>query len=621
MPLILVFYFFTSWIIGGLILQRIAKAIPVALFYIGSFLIGTLVSVPVTYLLSCLFVITESPMLWGTILVIVIELSIIGFMLRGKNNSSSPSIHLISDIVLIFFAFVFSLWMMLKTFHGDAIGQLFVGSNNIFDFSHALGIIRSFSFGSNIPFVSPFQAGLPYFYHFFFNFYVSLWEYFGVPIIWAMNMPSAFAFTSLLVVIYFLPQLLFKQSVLIGWIAVVLTLTNSTLTWWQILIQKGLSIQMIRSLWALPTYPFAGPFDGATISIFMTLNNYINQRHLAFAIACSILFLLLIVKQIEQNKFTVKTSLIYGVFFGLLGLWNITITLIGVISTVLLLIPTKFRKQSVVFALAVGNILLLWYGQYLFMYKELFVLGKAISGPTMPIQAVWNASQYFLLNLGILPIVVLLGYFVISKKSRVFTLPFLLLSVSLCIVSVVEKVGFDQKFLSFLIIWANVFAAIGVGWLWNKQTLIPKLGALCLFIVLTISGVIDLFPIKNEFAYPMVDSSVIPVVSWIRTKTSSNAVFVSYSDMIDPVAFAGRKNYFGFFGNIGSYDRSEDVKNIYAGNNERAKKMGVSYILVPKWNKNDFPYHVNTDYFKKTARVAYEDDRFLIFDIRSSMVQ
>jgi hypothetical protein len=614
MLLILVFYLIISWVLGALILQRLVKAIPSVIFIVGSFLIGTLVSVPVTYLLSSLFVRTGNPILWGTIATIVIGFIITGFSLRVKDKTKSSPVHLISDIALILFAFAFSVWLMMKTFHGDASGQLFVGSNNIFDFSHALGMIRSFSFGSNIPFMSPFQAGLPYFYHFLFNFYVALWEYFGVSIVWAMNIPSIVAFTSLLVVIYFLPQLVFKQTSLVGWIAVLLTLTNSTLTWWQILIQKGLSMQTLRSFWVLPTYPFAGPFDGSTISIFMTLNNFVNQRHLAFAIADSLFLVILVVRNIEQKEYTWKKSLVYGVLFGLLGMWNSAITMIAIISVIVLLFLKRLPKLCIVFATVSGGMLLLWYGQYLHLFKDLLVIGNA--GISIYASVVWNPIQYFMMNLGALPIIVLLGYFVVNKKSRVYGLPFLLLGITFCILSAVKKVGFDQKFLSFLIIWANVFAAIGVGWLWQKRSFISKVVALCLFVLLTVSGVIDLLPIKNEFAYPIVDSKTLPVISWLQMHTAKDAVFVSYSDMVDPVAFAGRKNYFGFFGNIGKTDRSSDVKNIYAGDIDLANKLEISYILVPKWKKSDFPYVADTAYFLERRMLVYEDERFLIVQVK-----
>lgn len=616
MPLIFAFYLISSCLWGALILQRLTKTIPTALFIVGSFLLGTLISVPTTYILSCLFVRTGNPILLGVCGTIVIGIA------AGIKLKSVKHYHFdLSTIILFLFSLTFSSWLMFKTFHGDGTGQLFVGSNNIFDFSHALGIIRSFSFGSNIPFMSPFQAGLPYFYHFLFTFYVALWEYFGVPIVWAMNIPSILVFTSLLVTVYFLPQLLFKQPIVVGWLAVLFTLTNSTLTWWQIFIQKGLSIQTLRSLWVLPTYPFAGPFDGSTISIFMTLNNYVNQRHLAFAIACSLFFVMLITKQTEQKEMTIRKSLVYGILFGLLGMWNIAITMIAALSTVLLLILAKLWRQSIVFLMAVGAVSLLWYGQYLFLFNKLMVFGKAIVATSISTQGTWNAGQYFWMNLGILPIVIIVGYLAVNKKNRIYGLPFLLLGIGLCVLSIMEKQGFDQKFLSFLVIWADMFAAVGVGWLWQRRTLISKIAALCLFVLLTMSGVIDLLPIKNEFAYPIIDSKMLPVISWIHTHTAKDAVFVSYADMVDPVAFAGRKNYFGFFGNLGWTDRSSDVKNIYAEDVDLANKLGISYILVPKWTKSDFPYVVDMTYFLGHRKRVYEDERFIIFDARFSMIQ
>ena len=129
--------------------------------------------------------------------------------------------------------------------------------------------------------------------------------------------------------------------------------------------------------------------------------------------------------------------------------------------------------------------------------------------------------------------------------------------------------------------------------------------------ILTVSGFIDLLPIKNEFAFPLIRKETIPLISWIHTKTSKKDVFVSYADMIDPVVLAGRKNYFGFFGNVGWYDRSLDVQKMYAGDIELAKTRGISYVLVPKWQKSDFPYQIQLD----TLPIAYEDARYRVFAV------
>ena len=42
-----------------------------------------------------------------------------------------------------------------------------------------------------------------------------------------------------------------------------------------------------------------------------------------------------------------------------------------------------------------------------------------------------------------------------------------------------------------------------------------------------------------------------------------------------------------------------------------AKARGVSYILVPKWQKSDFPYQIRLDMLP----VAYEDARYKVFAV------
>jgi len=214
--------------------------------------------------------------------------------------------------------------------------------------------------------------------------------------------------------------------------------------------------------------------------------------------------------------------------------------------------------------------------------------------------ATWSVWQYLWENLTLLPFV---SY------------------VLLCVFAGYQQRGFDQKFLSLFIIPINILAAIGLVWIWNRKSFIVKILSCVLFLVLTISGVVDLLAVKNEFAYPVISSENSSVISWIQQNTSKDAVFVSYSDMIDPVVLAGRRNYFGFFGNVGSIDRSSDVNNMYAGDKYLANNLGISYILVPKWNKSDFPYIVDQQKLRQLYPVAYEDEWFLIFDTPNPVIQ
>jgi hypothetical protein len=589
---------------------------PKLLRIVGAFLTGMGVGVPVTYAFSCVFAKTNDPILWGTASAIVL-LVIVLSVCRGKAPNSRKIAYLIGDVALGAGTLVFSSWIMMKTFHGSAGGQLFVGSNTIFDSAYLVGLVRSMSWGGNIPFSSPYFAGAPLFYHFFFVFLVALLEHFGIPIVWAVNIPSILSFTSLLILIYYLPQLTGKQKPIVGWIAVLFTVTNSSLAFWQLVWEKGLSLGFILGLWRMPTYPFAGPFDGSVISIFVTLNNYVNQRHLAFAVAAGLFLYMVAVNCISSNKITVKKSAVLGATVGLLFLWNMAIFILAAGLIGFLFVIHKNWKLLVAFLAGTAVLFVISMAPFApFLYRAaVFVNTSFISnsyGTNRSLPA-WNIGAYLWQNLGILPIIAGLGYLVIPRKIRVPFLPFVVLFALLCAFATVGKRGFDQKAFSFLIPGINALAAGAVYWLWMRRRSLAKAGAIIVIAVLTVSGFVDLMPIKNEFAYPLIDSQTAPVIAWIRATTAKNAIFVSYSDMIDPVVIGGRTNYFGFYGNIGWYDRSPVVRQVYRGDTKTAEANNISYILIPKWKKTDFPYVVDERTLRDVYPIVYEDNRVVIF--------
>lgn len=564
------------------------------------FLIGTAILIPVIYCLSWLF----GSILWGTlggIILLMIVLSRVKFRPIRLDSSS---------VLLLIFTIVFSSWIMFKTFHAGPGGELFVGSNNVFDFGHSLGIIRSFSWGSNIPMASPFQAGLPFLYHFFFYFWVAILEYFRVPAVWAMNIPSILSFSAMLITIYYLPQVIAKQKPLVGWVTVLFAVTNSSLAFWQMIWAKGLSLGLFKVIWRLPTYPFAGPFDGSVISIFVTLNNYVNQRHLGFSVALGLLIFMYSWKIVQGGKSRLLSAGV-GALSGVLFLWNIAVFPVVIILCGILYVLGKQWKLLSIYLLASFGMALFVNAPNLHNFMTAFnffgvrFTGGAIAATGKP---AWNIIGYLWQNLGLLPIIALIGIVTVTKKIRAAILPLVLLFTAECIFAGVGHRGFDQKFYSFLIIGMDMPAAVGTVWLWQKQ----KIVSIVICLVLTVSGFIDLIPIKNEFAFPLVGKDIIPVISWIHSNTPKNAVFVSYTDMIDPVVFAGRRNYNGFYGNIGWYDRSPDAARIYSGDMAFARAHGISYIIEPKYPVSGFPYVVRL----AGMRVVYEDARYRLYAVK-----
>ncbi len=606
---IVVMYLVGLYFFGRKILRRWMPGFPALLNIVGAFLVGTGIGVPVTYLFSCLFAHTRDPILWGTITSTVCIVLLLFFL--KKNVSGKQKVSL-SEIAVAMLSLAFSFWMMTKTFRG-AGDLLFVGSNTIFDSSYLVGLVRSMSWGSNIPLASPYFAGAPLFYHFFFVFWTALLEHFGIPIVWAVNIPGILSFTALLIVVYYLPQIIGKQKPLVGWIAVLLTVTNSSLAFWGVMGQPD--------LWHIRTYPFAGPFDGSVISIFVTLNNYVNQRHLAFAVAAGLFLFMVAAKFFENNTMTAKKSAVLGAGVGLLFLWNMAVCVAAGVLIGLLFVVHRKWKLLTAFIIGGAALSLISIAPMVpFLYRAALWINSSFIANPYDIRALhpaWNLGTYLWQNLGILPVVAGMGYLVIPKKFRVSFIPFIILFSGLCVLAGVGKRGFDQKLFSFLIPGINVLAAAGVYWVWTRKHIAAKIAAVLVVGVLTASGFIDLLPIKNEFAYPLIDKETAPVIAWIRASTPKDAVFVSYADMIDPVVLAGRTNYFGFYGNVGWSDRSSVVRRVYSGDSGAAGANNISYILVPKWQKNDFPYAVDTELLTKEYTVVYEDAKFLILQTGS----
>jgi len=623
--LIFIVYSILQFLVGRVLLRKLYPEVPLILEIIGSMLLGVFVSIPIIYVIACVFAFTKMPLLFGMTGFIIVSIGAMRFVAQtGQGDQHDGRLvmckgHLF-DYLLLLFSFTFSTWMTTKTFHGNKVGEVFVGSNNVFDFGILVGLVRSMSWGGNIPFMSPFNAGQPFFYHFFFQFWTSLWEYAGFPLVWAINIPSIFAFSSLLIIIYYLSQQENAKGRLTGWIAVILTITHGSLTFWKLLIEKGMSVKTLTDIWRLPTYPYAGPFDGSTISIFTTLNSYVNQRHLGFASAIGFFLFYIAVQKLKRKQITRVVSLCLGILTGILFLWNMAICGITGVIVLFLFLSHRLWKQSLFYILGSSLFILLSLGQYTpYFFSMLPTAGKMATGTFGTIRSsvpTWALWQYIWENLTIVPFMMIIGFVALSKKGKITYLSFLIFFVIECLLAGIDKRGFDQKFFSFLIIGVNIVVAVGISWLWNKRTLVYRVLALGIFFICTVSGAVDLMAIKNEFAYPLISKEMIPVVSWIRNQTPKDAVFVSYSDMIDPVVLSGRKNYFGFFGNVGWIDRTSVVKNIYAGDIRTAKKNGISYMLAPNWKKSDFPYQVDSMFFQEHKMEVYRDEKFTIYAVQ-----
>lgn len=617
--LLLVLFHTCTIALGYLTYRQFSLKTPILFSIAASILLGLLILIPTTYGFSVLFANASDPVLLGVIFVSCL-VSAIANHYFNKSNFLWKYKKLkctVSEIVLIFFALIFSFWIMSKTFRGNMEGEIFVGSNNVFDFGFAIGLVRSISHGDNVPFQSPFQSGLPMLYHFMSVYWSAILEKLGIPLVWAVNIPSLVTFSLFIVFTYYLPQFITRSLPIAGWVSVLLTLGNSSLTFWYVVTKLLTDDSWLNSIWYMQEYPFRGPFDGSIISIFITLNNFINQRHLAFGISTGILLLLILRAYVEKSSQLSRVKItVLGVLFGLFSFWNLALWPIITFVAFLYFIFKKSYGNLMLFSVVNVLLMSLNFIPFLNQFDEFFTFLRLFFGISQSSSGVsvqsFNGLEYIWKNLSLLPVYLVLGYlFVTRERRRTVILPFIILFVFQFFLIVVFKMGFDQKLYSFLIVWINCVAAIGVAWIWEKHALIARMISLFWLFSVSLNLFINLIPIKNEFAYPLIAKDKLSLIKWIMGNTPKTSIFVTYSDIIDPVVLSGRKNYFGFFGNVGSHDRSGDVQKIYLGDGDLASAKNISYILIPL-DHTGFQYDVNINELQKKYIQVYTDKQFVV---------
>jgi len=102
-----------------------------------------------------------------------------------------------------------------------------------------------------------------------------------------------------------------------------------------------------------------------------------------------------------------------------------------------------------------------------------------------------------------------------------------------------------------------------------------KLLAIVLVFFLTLSGVIDFFPIKNDTASSLADAPNDPDIAWIKENTPPDAVFLNTSYLYHPASLAGRKIFLGwpyFSWSLGydTHKRNRVAQLIYHGESRTA---------------------------------------------------
>lgn len=388
--------------------------------------------------------------------------------------------------------------------------------------------------------------------------------------------------------------------------------------------QRGFSFS---SFWRHDNYLFSGPFDGSWYSLFLTLNVFVNQRHLGFALA--IFFLLYTSFVFRKNTYSYKFLIIYSFFLALFAFWHILLA-IGLYSSlfVYLILNKKFREAIV---LIVGTLIFgaLFYYQWIpYVLRGIFGMiqlsSNEIVSHTISSLSLSSIAMFFFFNFGISIFLFLFG---VARSARIFIRfsPIIVLIFIFMAINIPFGI-IDQKYLNILQIIIALFSAHGVVSIFETRGIVSKIIGSILFPFLVLSGVIDFMVIKNDFLFPISSTKKSGLVSLVRDYTEKEATILGYEEIFDPITLSGRKSYYGFYKQpflfLSESDRyrKDKIDNVFFARDEETLRYAIAdtnvdYILLPKNPPSDFHYAINYDLFIQTFPIIFDSFDHILLDV------
>lgn len=516
----------------------------------------------------------------------------------------------------------FSFWLMFHTF-GSGKGKLLISSTVWSDFAAAIPLIRSFSFGSNFPPEYPLFPGEPIRYHFLFFAAVGLLEKIGIPLSLALNIPSALGFFALLIMIYLLGKTIFKKQS-VGALAVVLFLFNGSLSFLEFFKKYPLNKETLNQIATNAVFPSFGPYDGKIVSAFWNLNIYTNQRHLAVSYAILILVIYLLLRNLNKPK--VLFSILPGILVGILPhLHKVAFGLSVLTLFYFFLAFPKIRKQV---AITILTSLLIAIPQLVFLASQttgIEFFPYYLIGTNLTIASFIN---YWAHNLGLYIIFIPLGFifFCNRNQKKLFFLFFIFFVIG-HLFKFQPETGANHKFFNVFLIGGNILAGFVLYKIWKSQGILAKTLAVFSFFVLTLSGIIDFFPIKNDVFYSVQDFPESESVTWIVRNTPKNSVFLNSSFLYHPASLSGRKIFLGwpYFSWSSGYDtdkRGKVLKRIFDLRDKEQicfllKQNKIDYLTAEPADADDI-FDVDLAFLKDHFRYSFKDSQkeFFIFETK-----
>lgn len=529
----------------------------------------------------------------GMIVASLVMLAAIAWLKPPLPAAEREHLPFVIAIVLVSFIFMF---MGLYLYYD---GEYHAAYPFYGDAAFHAAMMNSFSQGYNYPPAYPMMAGQPLRYTFLIDFYSAALDRLGLGLEWSIVLPGWLLLSGLLSLIYF-AGVRFTGRRAGGAISVVLLALSGGLGFAVAARDWLNSGTDILSFIAYHNLNYTTVWtDNLVFTNFIVI--VMAQRTALVGFAAGALVMLLLYARLVQREGRAEGLIMAGVLAGLLPMFHAYSYAAIMLSSALLLLVFRERK---------------W---YYFMIPAIFLaipqalwIESQMGTSHFKVQPGWMAGSlanipwFWFANMGVGLLLLIAGFFIVSRRNKAFYLPFLAIFV-MANLFVFQPWDYDNhKFFSFWLMPSVLLMSAFLLYVLDLRRADKPLFAVLLALSVLTGALVAVFIVGHP--YVELNKAELYVGSWIEENTPKDAVFLTSDWPIHPVTtVAGRKSFLGYTGwlythGINFSDRLSAEKRIYAASNETEalsllNQSGVGYVFIGPSEMSSGQYSVNQRFF------------------------
>jgi len=534
----------------------------------------------------------------GILVSILLMLSAILLLRPSPPLLEREHLPAVAAIALVSFAFVF---LGLFTYFG---GEYHAAFPLYGDAAFHAAMINSFSEGYNYPPSYPMMAGQPLRYTFLIDFYSAALNVLGLGLQWSVVLPGWLLLSGLLSLIYFLGER-FTGRRAGGALAVALLALSGGIGFLYAISDWHASGQSIIDFVARGNLNYTTKYElGIVFTNFMVI--VLAQRTALVGFTAGALVMLILYAMLAQRQFDDKAAhnglLACGVITGLLPMFHVYSYISIMLSSLLLFIIFKERRWHIFMIPAV----LLALPQVLWIYGQMGVSHFRVQ-PGWMAESLAAIPAFWAKNMGVELLLLICGFFVISRRNLRFYLPFLAIFI-MANVFVFQPWDYDNhKFFCFWLMPSVLLMSSSLLYVYRIRLLGKPLFLSLLVLSVLTGALVAAFILGHP--YVELSRADLYVGGWIADNTPRDSIFLTSDSPVHAVTTAaGRKSYLGYEGwlythGIDYSGRLSAEKRMFGAYDENdtlrlLKDNGIDYVFIGPSELSSSQFYVDVQFFE-----------------------